>query len=218
MACGGRARTAGRGTAITESVGSLSSESSGAMEAATAKALCAVGSSFAGVFAPPRGDLLLTWMVTQPLCACAWTTATMRTLFTDLPSPGQPGPRHVDTTPGSLACVCRDPSRDRAIRWGGVLPSPVVDNLRAPAPLASRTTVAQRLRVQSPPTLPGDGRPLHQRPAVSLAWTHRMPDHVPMCCALHQQRLGTAHVPLERGARLLVFSSPLSERKSDAVV
>jgi len=218
MACGGRARTAGRGTAITESVGSLSSESSGAMEAATATALCAVGSSFASVFAPPRGDLLLTWMVTQPLCACAWTTATMRTLSTDLPSPGQPGPRHVDTTPGSLACVCRDPSRDRAIRWGGVLPSPVANRLRAPAPLVSHTTGAQRLRVQSPPTFLGDRRPLHQRHTVSLAWTHRMPDHVSVRCALHQQRLGTASVPLERRAYLLAFASPLSERKSDAVV
>ena len=176
------------------------------------------GVFFAGVFAPPRGDLLLTWMVTHPLCACAWTTATMRTLSTDLPSPGQPGPRHVDTTPESLACVCRDPSRDRAICWGGVLPSPVVDNLRVPAPLASHTTVAHRLRVQSLPTFRGDGRPLHQRHAVSLACPHRMPDYVSVRCALHQQRLGTAQVPLERRAYLLAFSSPLSERKSDAVV
>jgi hypothetical protein len=218
MACGGRARTAGRGAPTTESVGSLSSESSSAAEAAAATALCAVGSSFAGVFAPPRGDVLLAWMVTQPLCACAWTTATMRTLCTDLPPPGQPGPRHVDTTPESLACVCRDPSRDRAKRWGGVLPSPVVNNLRVPTPLASHTTVVQRLPVQSLPTFRGDGRPLHQRHAVSLACTHRMPNHVSVRCALHQQRLGTAHVPLERGAHLLAFAYPLSERKSDAVV
>src|SRR5438128_5852796 len=66
MACRGRARPAARGTAITESVGSLSAESSGAMEAAAATALCAVGSAFAGVLAPPRGDVLLAWMVINP--------------------------------------------------------------------------------------------------------------------------------------------------------
>ena len=217
MACGGRARTAGRGAPITESVGSLSSESAGAVAAAAATALCAVGSSFAGVLTPPRGDVLLAWMVMRPLCACAWITATMHTLSTDLPSPGQ-RPRNVGTTPGALACVCRGTSRDRAVRWGGVLPSPVVNNLRDPASLASHTTVAQRLRVQSPLTFRGDGRPLHQSNAVSLACTHRMPDYMSVRCALHQQRLGTAQVPLERRAYLLAFSYPLSERKSDAVV
>ncbi len=218
MACGGSARTAGSGAPITESVGSLSAESSSAVEAATATALCTVGSSFAGMFAPPRGDVLLAWMVMPPLCACAWTTATMPTFSTDPPSPGQHGLRNVDTTPGSLACVCRGLSRDRAVPWGDVLPSPVANRLRAPAPLVSHTTGAQRLRVQSPPTFLGDRRPLHQRHTVSLAWTHRMPDHVSVRCALHQQRLGTASVPLERRAYLLAFAYPLSERKSDAVV
>src|SRR5438093_5952436 len=183
MACGGRARTAGRGTAITESVGSLSSESSGAMEAATATALCAVESSFAGVFAPPRGDLLLAWMVMQPLCAYAWTTATMRTLSTDPLPPGSMD-RGILTQPLGPSRVSAVAHHGTEPYAGGVLPSPVVNSLRASAPLASRTTVAQRLRVQSPPTLPGDGRPLHQRHAVSLAWTHRMPGHVPMCLAL----------------------------------
>lgn len=141
----------------------------------------------------------------------------MRTLSTDLPSPGQHRPRNVDNTPGALACVCRGTSQDRTVRWGG-LPSPVVNSLQAPALLASHTTVAQRLWVQSLPTLPGDGRPLHQRYAVSLACTGRMPDHVPVRWTLHQQRLGTAHGPIERGAHLLAFSYPLCERKSDAVV
>jgi hypothetical protein len=218
MACGGRVRAARRGVPITKSVGSLSSESSGAVAAATATALCTVVSSFAGVFTPPRGDVLLAWMVMQPLCACAWTTATMRTFSTDLPSPGQPGPRQVDLTPGSFACVCYGTSRNRAIRWGGVLPSPVVNSLRVPAALACHITVAQRLRVQPPPTFPYDGCPLHQRHAVALDCTHRMPDYVSVCCALHQQRLSTAQVPLEQRAYLLAFSYPLSERKSDAAV
>jgi hypothetical protein len=154
----------------------------------------------------------------QPLCVCAWTTATMRILSTDLPSPEQPGPRNIDTIPGSLACVCSSRSRDRAIRLGDVLPLPVVNSLRVPAALACHITVAQRLQVQSPPTFLDDGRPLHQRHAVALACTHRMPDYVSVCCALHQQRLSTAPVPLEQRAYLLAFSYPLSERKSDAVV
>jgi hypothetical protein len=164
-----------------------------------------------------QSDVLPTWMVRRSLCACVWTTATMRTFSTDLPAPDQSGPRHTDTIPGPLVCVCRGISWDRAVRWGG-LPLPVVHSLREPVSLASYTTVAQRLRVQSLPTLPDDGRPLRQRHAVSLAWIQRLPDHVSMRCALPQQRWGTAQVPLEQGVHLLASASPLSERKSDAVV
>ena len=163
-------------------------------------------------------DVLPTWMVRRSLCACAWTTATMRTVSTDLPAPEQSGLRHTDTIPGPRVCVCRGVSWDRAVRWVVGLPLPVANSLGDPVSLASYTTVAQRLRGQALPTLPDDGRPLRQRHAVSLAWTHCMPDHVSMRCALPQQRWGTAQVPLEWGVHLLAFSSPLSERKSDAVV
>ena len=141
----------------------------------------------------------------------------MRTFSTGLPAPEQSGLRHTDTIPGPRVCVCRGVSWDRAVCWGG-LPLSVVHSLRDPVSLASSTTVAQRLRAQALPTFPDDGRPLRQRHAVSLAWTHRMPGHVSMRCALPQQRWGTAHVPFERGVHLLAFSSPPSERKSDAVV
>src|SRR5215510_8701760 len=162
---------------------------------------------------PPltQSDVLPTWMVRQSLCSCAWTTATMRTCSTDLPAPEQSGPKHTDTIPGPLVCVCHGVSWDRAVRWGGI-PLSVVHSLLGPVSLASYTTVPQRLRVQSLPTLADDGRPLPQRHAVSLAWTHRMLDHVSMRCALPQQRRGTAHVPFERGVHLLAFSSPPSER------
>jgi hypothetical protein len=168
---------------------------------------------------PPlmQSDVLPTWMVRRSLCACAWTTATMCTFSTTLPAPEQSGPRHTDIIPGPLVCVCHGVSWDRAVCWGG-LPWPVVNSLRDPVSLASYTTVAQRPRVQALPTLPDDGRPLRQRHAVSLAWTHCMPDHVSMRYALPQQRWDTAQVPLEWGVHLLAFSSPLSERKSDAVV
>jgi hypothetical protein len=168
---------------------------------------------------PPlmQSDVLPTWMVRRSLCACAWTTATMRTFSTDLPALEQSGPRHTDTIPGPLVCVCRGVSWDRAVCWVG-LPLPVVNSLRVLVSLASYPTVAPRLRVQALPTLPDAGRPLRPRHAVSLAWPHCMPDHMSIRCALPQQRWGTAQVPLERGVHLLAFASPLSERKSDAVV
>ena len=162
---------------------------------------------------PPlmQSDVLPTWMVRRSLCACAWTTATMRTFSTDLPAPEQSGPRHADPTPEPLVYVCRGVSWGRAVRRVVGLPLPVDNSLREPVSLASYTTVAQRLRGQELPTLPDDGRPLRQRHAVSLAWTHRMPDHVSM-------RWCTAQGPFERGVHLLAFSAPPSERMSDAVV
>ena len=57
------------------------------MAAAAATAPGAVGSSVAGGFAHPRGDVLPAWMVSA-MSACAWTMATMRTVSTDIPSPG----------------------------------------------------------------------------------------------------------------------------------
>jgi hypothetical protein len=190
------------------------------MAVAAATALGSMVSSFACVFTRPRGDVLPTWVVMRTMCAYAWTTVTIRTLSTDIVSPGHHVPRGDDETSGSLVRVSRGISRDRPVRWDASFPrlwATTFALLRPWHPKPHQHSPCWFPRRNSRSTAMGP-RCIRGTHVVSLACTRRLHDHVPARCALRRQRLDTAQVPRERAAHLMYFPYPLAQRQSDAVI